>query len=345
MALFQSLLWWIGRVNALALREAGKYFPGFQSLLWWIGRVNSEPSSASWTQRPRFQSLLWWIGRVNAGEIELIDAIRKVSILVVVDWSRQPTIFRGHHGSRATFQSLLWWIGRVNKCGFPIQWTLASSFNPCCGGLVASTGFPWFLTSHRRLFQSLLWWIGRVNKAQAPVNTGTMREFQSLLWWIGRVNESIRIAAIAAAPHVSILVVVDWSRQPWRAGATEGCVRSFNPCCGGLVASTVPRVRRTWFTRCFNPCCGGLVASTLDADAGPGPAAGFQSLLWWIGRVNCGTWASGSPRRWPFQSLLWWIGRVNSGRADPQPREHAGFNPCCGGLVASTSTISPGDCP
>ena len=410
---FQSLLWWIGRVNETPPHEIASATAMFQSLLWWIGRVNMSVDLAMHSVVTAFQSLLWWIGRVNlraswheyrmyrvsilvvvdwsrqhssahCGHIawrcfnpccgglvastlgprepgnhvrgfnpccgglvastpnivrkldrnaevsilvvvdwsrqrrrRVIDAIRKVSILVVVDWSRQPTT-SGPHGSWATFQSLLWWIGRVNSAacrsmdprnrvsilvvvdwsrqpGFPVG-SLTSDgdcFNPCCGGLVASTRRRhWFHRDEPRVSILVVvdWSRQRVDSIAAIA--GRLM-FQSLLWWIGRVNR--------------------------RAGATEGCVRSFNPCCGGLVASTVPRVRQNLVHDGFNPCCGGLVAST-SADAATGPAAGFQSLLWWIGRVNCGI-GHPSPRPVAFQSLLWWIGRVNSRSGRPQPRD------------------------
>src|SRR5947209_2636182 len=126
--LFQSLLWWIGRVNPRPLgrpqrhdvlvsifgargwgnhRALAQWAPGrggayrfacvgvrrfmcrFQSLLGWIGRVNIAPGA----EAPHafvFQSLLWWIGRVNLKRAD--GTVRPANL----------------------FQSLLWWIGRVN---------------------------------------------------------------------------------------------------------------------------------------------------------------------------------------------------------------------------------------
>ena len=110
---------------------------------------------------------------------------------------------------------------------------------------------------------------------------------------------------------VSILVVVDCSRQLPREPAEDDRQSGFNPCCGGLQSSTRwssdgPKVRA-----CFNPCCGGLQSSTGLAE--PVPMAGntmFQSLLWWIAVVNPARLA-GTAIGARFQSLLWWIAVVN----------------------------------
>ncbi len=63
--------------------------------------------------------------------------------------------------------------------------------------------------------------------------------------------------------RVSILVVVDCSRQRSPTGSVSVPRRGFNPCCGGLQSSTRPRrPKRPASSRCFNPCCGGLQSST-----------------------------------------------------------------------------------
>ncbi len=286
------MLWWIGRVNRVR-HPACMRSLGFNPCCG--GLVASTAGVQAGRASSMFQSLLWWIGRVNAHRDRLIRPLDPpVSILVVVDWSRQLAMPRTTRGGP----------------GF--------GFNPCCGGLVAST----------------------------PCDTD-------------RPDADVR---------VSILVVVDWSRQhgdrrvsnasrrrcfnPCCGGsvASTGSSRrqssragySFNPCCGGLVASTtIESSSCDRPTASFNPCCGGLVASTaavrdaLDADAvrvsilvvvdwsrQPGctvsadrvEADMFQSLLWWIGRVNSIDLPGDEPVV-RFQSLLWWIGRVNIGYA------------------------------
>ena len=113
------------------------------------------------------------------------------------------------------------------------------------------------------------------------------RLFQSLLSWIGRVNRTGE-AVQAGTIDVSILVVVDWSRQrPVR-----------------LDRSATTRIG-------FNPCCRGLVASTRACDDSAFPLGMFQSLLSWIGRVNVRSTLGIKLTNGMFQSLLSWIGRVN----------------------------------
>src|SRR5207249_3597500 len=70
----------------------------------------------------------------------------------------------------------------------------------------------------------------------------------------------------------------------------------------------------------------------------------FQSLLWWIGRVNVATTTAGAMGTGGFQSLLWWIGRVNTIVAVRSATTFHGFNPCCGGSVASTASRCPAWC-
>ncbi len=115
-AAFQSLLCWIGRVNLV-----GRYFVSqteavFQSLLCWIGRVNRCRLDGGSPASSAFQSLLCWIGRVNPGRRPLASGTAVVSILVVLDRSRQ----RGVALSR--------------------PFRIPRRFNPCCVGSVASTG-------------------------------------------------------------------------------------------------------------------------------------------------------------------------------------------------------------
>ena len=188
-------------------------------------------------------------------------------------------------------------------------------FNPCCGGSVASTArCPRLRPEASRCFNPCC------GGSVASTRTGGMdrprvRRFQSLLWWIGRVN----------------------SDAPWttRCGPDVG----FNPCCGGLVAST-PCDRRA---ACKLMAVSILVVVDWSRQHGRRSVsndilAAFQSLLWWIGRVNRIGRGRQSPAPARFQSLLWWIGRVNTitvGICDRAGRPS--FNPCCGGLVASTS--------
>ena len=95
--MFQSLLWWIGRVNTRSHRPVA-VLAMFQSLLWWIGRVNLTRSASAGRTWRMFQSLLWWIGRVNIAQVGSFTTCRGVSILVVVDWSRQhPSTVAGRH--------------------------------------------------------------------------------------------------------------------------------------------------------------------------------------------------------------------------------------------------------
>ncbi len=263
-----------------------------------------------------------------------------VSILVVVDWSRQRPVSR-------------------NRAGRDQQ------------------------------FQSLLQWIGRVNSASPRLRVRSLDGFQSLLWRIGRVNPIPGTWNFLHRGPVSILVVVDWTRQ--RGLVTRrrgGAKKSSHP---PLRVSASPRepwpIIRTGKSN-FNPCCGGLVASTLAHLLGiaadlpvsilvvvdwsrqlscqriaRGRAHGvsilvvvdwsrqrryraqprridvpFQSLLWWIGRVNTSFAGSKTTSLAKFQSLLWWIGRVNDLRKTFPRSTATCFNPCCGGLVASTSS-------
>ncbi len=258
------------------------------------------------------------------------------------------------------FQSLLWWIGRVNSAWSWRSRRSCSCFNPCCGGLVASTLMATVHQNGHIGFQSLLWWIGRVNPKDRLVARLKHSPFQSLLWWIGRVNEEVQgLTAEQLAfqsllwwigrvnrddlrhcdprDRVSILVVVDWSRQREAAQTRAERRRTVSILVVVDWSRQPPTASRTPRQRCcFNPCCGGLVASTSGAAAARRSPPRFQSLLWWIGRVNKPK-PKPSPPSAAFQSLLWWIGRVNSTLSNMSDCSPSGFNPCCGGLVASTA--------
>ncbi len=357
---FQSLLWWIGRVNSDPARTASPR--GRVSILvvvdWsrqpdpdarrhLLGRGVSILVVVDWSRQRRrwaarrhrgpgfnpccgglvastsrlrvgvvtgatFQSLLWWIGRVNIGSCRSSIARRIVSILVVVDWSRQLESGIGVNGGYVPFQSLLWWIGRVNRrprgqgsreVGVSILVVVDWSRQHVAEGL-----------GHQLLdrFQSLLWWIGRVNP-RSPTLSPSIATFQSLLWWIGRVNALPGPKRSSAHAQFQSLL--------WWIGRVNVSVTGQIIPCGS----------------CFNPCCGGLVASTGAVAFEGDPMSNHVSILvvvdWSRQRVDLAA-INGTGQR--FQSLLWWIGRVNVpgpglGRTgDPR------FNPCCGGLVAST---------
>src|SRR5579875_2194263 len=177
---FQSLLCWIGRVNGLRRHGASMERRMFQSLLCWIGRVNSAtPCCARWPARC-FNPCC--VGSVASTVVPRARGLRPgpVSILVVLDRSRQPGLRRGAAGR--------------GLC-----------FNPCCVGSVASTGRPGvdrtglytvsilvvldrsrqrktisLFSINMPLFQSLLCWIGRVNLGYNPVPERHHIRFQSL---------------------------------------------------------------------------------------------------------------------------------------------------------------------
>ncbi len=247
--MFQSLLWWIGsrqrepdsrRPGAVAVsilvvvdcsrQQRARRRPAsdhvmFQSLLWWIAVVNHAVPTPCQATTMAFQSLLWWIAVVNSD--------RRAS-----RWQ-----------SPAEFQSLLWWIGQSSttaRSSYTSEHGLG--FNPCCGGLQSSTTWPaparppfslfqsllWWIAvvNHRGLpcadrpadrFQSLLWWIAVVNWSSARARRWRIRRFQSLLWWIAVVNTVARPRRLRK-PSVSILVVVDCSRQPRSKLSTRGLV-------------------------------------------------------------------------------------------------------------------------
>ena len=281
------------------------------------------------------------------------------------------------------FQSLLWWIAVVNSTSSSGPRRVGGGFNPCCGGLQSSTGLEVRQTGPRR-FQSLLWWIESSTPRALP-RLGTEDGFQSLLWWIAVVNQrDVRLQigvnilfqsllwwiAVVNKPHtgeetlsqeVSILVVVDCSRQRPSSMTTGGPASGFNPCCGGLQSST-----RSHGGRRSPPArVSILVVVDCSRQLGPDrrvsmPPWMFQSLLWWIAVVNSPAPRPGQGRgrvsilvvvdcsrqldslkyvrllAIRFQSLLWWIAVVNRDRQGGADRPHPRFNPCCGGLQSST---------
>ena len=291
---------------------------GFQSLLSWIGRVNSCSRRCYDDPDLLFQSLLSWIGRVNKYEVPPATDQLRVSILVVVDWSRQ------HYTTPATGERLLevsilvvvdWSRQQRQTPRRPsrpggvsilvvVDWSRqpASSrrrrssrsrrtcFNPCCRGLVAST-----------------WWPSSETVPTAscfnPCCRGLVASTRSVRLTIDRSIRSFNPCCrglVASTPHsraqpgridgrVSILVVVDWSRQPFRTSTLSVvATKCFNPCCRGLVASTnLIGLAGMASAASFNPCCRGLVASTSGSPVlGWTGCRVFQSLLSWIGRVN-----------------------------------------------------------
>ncbi len=223
-----------------------------------------------------FQSLLWWIAVVNVEPRRPGSSRDRVSILVVVDCSRQPApllakIVRDEGVSILVVvdcsrqQQAGPWTGRRSKAGF----------NPCCGGLQSSTSGSGVDVAACRRFQSLLWWIAVVNDAVAAgvheiaivsilvvVDCSRQPRIASELE-LNRTKVSIlvvvdcsrqRRGGVDCGPDrfsVSILVVVDCSRQQRRAEPVASRSRlGFNPCCGGLQSSTTFEARRV---RCDRP--------------------------------------------------------------------------------------------
>ena len=334
--MFQSLLWWIGRVNAAGGRWASRQRSGFNPCCGGLvasTRISEVPDSAFERFNPCCGGLVASTTRLHLHRLRRRSSFNPCCGGLVASTWLGP---RAHcvDGDTA-FQSLLWWIGRVNTLRF-------------------ST-----LLAIRMLFQSLLWWIGRVNTgmlcrrglegwvsilvvvdwsrqlvaiAAAPM---VPLLFQSLLWWIGRVNGQ-SFMAHQLRSRVSILVVVDWSRQrPGAAGQLPG-IRGFNPCCGGLVASTPDSRSGRLSLPPFQSLLWWIGRVNRSLEGRDECRDTFQSLLWWIGRVNTMVVTGGSPSVARFQSLLWWIGRVNSSSVPPARSPARCFNPCCGGLVAST---------
>ena len=186
---------------------------------------------------------------------------------------------------KSRFQSLLWWIAGVNPARARVPVARARSFNPCCGGLQASTVEREPDRLGRAGFNPCCGGLQASTPAARADRRWAGTGFQSLLWWIAGVNTWCTRRS-PTGRVVSILVVVDCRRQPVLAGAVGPVVVGFNPCCGGLQASTQKAFRELpnrlafqsllWWIAgvnsapasksqgrtCFNPCCGGLQAST-----------------------------------------------------------------------------------
>ena len=221
IAMFQSLLWWIGLAGTLRDRRGivsprqvsilvvvdrarwapmpvGRWPSGFQSLLWWIGLAGDSTQSGHRERcMLRFQSLLWWIGL--AGFTQPPNRSRRahdVSILVVVDRARWVASSRASDSSVRWFQSLLWWIGLAGP-----------------ERLDRSLG-----TSH----VSILVVVDRARwDADGATHRRVVLEFQSLLWWIGLAGDRARSGRVSRRAIVSILVVVDRARWGGRSPASR----------------------------------------------------------------------------------------------------------------------------
>src|SRR5579875_635092 len=64
----------------------------------------------------------------------------------------------------------------------------------------------------------------------------------------------------------------------------------------------------------------------------------FQSLLQWIGLINCKSVFAKEVAVITFQSLLQWIGLINPVMVGSASRMAPSFNPCCSGSGSSTRT-------
>ena len=207
---FQSLLWWIGsrqlwmqcatgkrswcfnpccgglaRVNASTrTKEAAAEFL-FQSLLWWIGSRQHRPGRLACRSIRGFNPCCGGLARVKLirGTCAMTDA--EVSILVVVDWLRQPIKRQAQTMGFSGFQSLLWWIGSRQPGPDLSVHGPGPCFNPCCGGLAAST-------------PTRPGWRVRPCPGFNPCCGGLVC-----------VNAAARCRSVATM-GVSILVVVDW---------------------------------------------------------------------------------------------------------------------------------------
>ncbi len=273
--MFQSLLCWIGRVNGFGCREIRRDDRRFNPCCVGLAASTSTTTGrAAWVKR--FQSLLCWIGRVN--------------------WTFAVVPF-----DSAGFQSLLCWIGRVNRGHGVRRRGPRSSFNPCCVGLAASTPTGQDRTVMNTCFNPCCVGLAASTSRNIP-DRPRGQTFQSLLCWIGRVNIRDLEDPLLDAIDVSILVVLDWPRQPRPGNRTSsGSGTSFNPCCVGLAASTpfhaAGRSRRVsvsilvvldwprqrprksspgYASASFNPCCVGLAASTTATSSSTCPCGCFN---------------------------------------------------------------------
>ncbi len=257
---FQSLLYWIGRGDALLSGANGwrrKCFnpcciglgvgtssltfstltrERFQSLLYWIGR-----GDMYFRQKKDgtigFQSLLYWIGRGDWSQNFILDLVAEVSILVVLDWA---------------------WGRALIGATEPEE----GCFNPCCIGLgVGTEPRPDGRLLMTLPFQSLLYWIGRGDLSSSPP-PATARRFQSLLYWIGRGDNIGNPSQMNTARFQSLLY---WIGRGDHVECAKGACLAwcFNPCCIGLGVGTVRAKRSHCRTlQCFNPCCIGLGVGT-----------------------------------------------------------------------------------
>ena len=109
----------------------------FQSLLFWIGR---EDAISKGVLGFSFQSLLFWIGREDQIEITRSPAVvigfNPCCFGLVVKTAR----LRWPKSSSFRFQSLLFWIGREDIATEYVGHPMDYCFNPCCFGLVVKTG-------------------------------------------------------------------------------------------------------------------------------------------------------------------------------------------------------------
>ena len=186
-------------------------------------------------------------------------------------------------------------------------------------------------------FQSLLWWIGRVNTVftEADIPRAVGVSILVVVDWLRQHGPGTLFASLCA--EVSILVVVDWLRQleaPEILIGKRYLVSILVVVDWLRQPNTIPDLYRKSIG-CFNPCCGGLAASTFQRNTSVGTShvsilvvvdwlrqrhksgssavavLRFQSLLWWIGSRQRVTRLSAEVCRCEFQSLLWWIGCVN----------------------------------
>ena len=183
-----------------------------------------------------FQSLLWWIAVVNEIKLSKRVLVSRVSILVVVDCSRQQAVDHGQQ--RIGHVSILVVVDCSRQRRTSPTWPIPRpGFNPCCGGLQSSTGPYYAKIVREKAFQSLLWWIAVVNSrldldrqsSKAGFNPCCGGLQSSTSGWESRGS---------ACQEVSILVVVDCSRQRRCERRRSRNSDSFNPCCGGLQSST-----------------------------------------------------------------------------------------------------------
>ena len=92
---------------------------------------------------------------------------------------------------------------------------------------------------------------------------------------------------------------------------------------------------------CFNPCCIGLVVTTRRVGhSGYSSSTWFQSLLYWISRYDIISAVDKAVNEM-FQSLLYWISRYDVPASEAAHAVDACFNPCCIGLVVTTTWVCP----